>query len=477
MRTSRADTSSLISGKSVAGNRGLGVLGSNIPSTGTSGPPPLYNDISLPSEASDEFRALLTSTPVGGTFFMNEDSSFVASGFANGTYSGSYQGFKDGVSYGTASFSFIVGDSIAVSTLTGSVAITGLAPVAAITQGIAALPGSGAIAITGLAPAATTTHGTLALPGTGAIALSGLAPAVVRTLGTTAQPGAGALSLTGLAPTAAVTHSVVAQPGVGSIAIAGQIPAVPVGNGVVAQPSQGSVALTGLAPTAVTTHGVIAQPGVGAIAISGAPPAAITSAAITAQPAAGAVAIAGLAPAVSIGASASPAAGQVAIAGLAPAALIQQYAAPGTADLQIVGYGPQIIVSDHHVVQPEVGSISVAGAAPIVNTDSTGGGASAGQVWNYVLANGMTAQATLIDIQTNLQLLLAKPIGWDTVLETAFTAADLLRIIAAVAAGKTTISDEGNGNAHVEFTTVDETQVIVSAEMEGSERASVTITP
>lgn len=114
--TTRADTSSLISGKTVAGVRGLGVLGANIPSTGTSGPGILYNDIDPVTEADDEFRALLLSVPSGGTFFMWEDSSFTATGYADGSYSGTYEGFKNGVSYGTATYSFTIGAGSSFST-------------------------------------------------------------------------------------------------------------------------------------------------------------------------------------------------------------------------------------------------------------------------------------------------------------------------------------------------------------------------
>jgi hypothetical protein len=104
----RVDTASLISGKLVVGDRGLGVLGSTIPSTGEHGAALLYNDLDLPTEDNDEFRALITTWPVGLTLFVNEDSSFEASG-ADGEYVGEYEGFKNGVSYGTAEFTVTIG--------------------------------------------------------------------------------------------------------------------------------------------------------------------------------------------------------------------------------------------------------------------------------------------------------------------------------------------------------------------------------
>lgn len=105
----RIDTSEWISGALVIGETGLGVRGDAVPSTGTHGAGILYNDITLPGEAADEFRALLLSVPAGGTFFMWEDSSFTATGYPDGTYNGTYEGFKNGVSYGTATYSFTIG--------------------------------------------------------------------------------------------------------------------------------------------------------------------------------------------------------------------------------------------------------------------------------------------------------------------------------------------------------------------------------
>jgi len=57
--TLRASTTSLIPGRLVAGNRGLGVRGSAVPATGTNGPGFLYNDLALPAEANKEVRGLI----------------------------------------------------------------------------------------------------------------------------------------------------------------------------------------------------------------------------------------------------------------------------------------------------------------------------------------------------------------------------------------------------------------------------------
>lgn len=98
-------------------------------------------------------------------------------------------------------------------------------------------------------------------------------------------------------------------------------------------------------------------------------------------------------------------------------------------------------------------------------------GASAAAVWAYVLSNGKTAGQNLVENNTMLTALTGA-------VEGTYTMFDLLKIIAAVAAGQTRITDLGGGTAHVEFDhVVDADGVCVTAEMTGSERTSVTVTP
>ena len=59
---------------------GHGVRGDAVPSSGDSGPAPLYNDITLPADAAAEVRALILTLPSAGTFAMAEDSSFTFGG-------------------------------------------------------------------------------------------------------------------------------------------------------------------------------------------------------------------------------------------------------------------------------------------------------------------------------------------------------------------------------------------------------------
>lgn len=64
---------------------------------------------------------------------------------------------------------------------------------------------------------------------------------------------------------------------------------------------------------------------------------------------------------------------------------------------------------------------------------------------------------------------------WDALAAGNYSYADLLRILAAVAAGKTTIVDLGGGMATVTFRDVNDTKNAVVADMDGSERTDVTL--
>lgn len=104
--------SQLLTGAYHFGVGGLGVRGDEVPSTGTHGAGYLYNDITLPGEAADEFYGYITSPPVGlTTFFAYEDSSFSAAG-PDGVYSFTYTGYKNGASYGSATATFTIGATV-----------------------------------------------------------------------------------------------------------------------------------------------------------------------------------------------------------------------------------------------------------------------------------------------------------------------------------------------------------------------------
>ncbi len=64
---------------------------------------------------------------------------------------------------------------------------------------------------------------------------------------------------------------------------------------------------------------------------------------------------------------------------------------------------------------------------------------------------------------------------WLEVIESGLTAAEVLRIILAVQAGKTNIVDNGGGSATVTFRDVADTKNRVEADMQDSERIDVTL--
>lgn len=99
------------------------VLGSDIPSTGTHGPSVLYNDVALPAEANDWFRAELVTPPSAGTFTLYYDGSFELLDAPNGIYTFVYEGFKNNISYGQATATINIG----VSELAGAAAGAGAA--------------------------------------------------------------------------------------------------------------------------------------------------------------------------------------------------------------------------------------------------------------------------------------------------------------------------------------------------------------
>jgi hypothetical protein len=109
--------------------------------------------------------------------------------------------------------------------------------------------------------------------------------------------------------------------------------------------------------------------------------------------------------------------------------------------------------------------------------DIPAGGASAAQVWAYVLSNGKTAGENLVEVNEGIAALLAMPHCLETPIAGIFTAADVLRILAAVAAGTSSIQALGGGAARVTFDGIDGTADMVDADMQGSERTSVTIDP
>lgn len=110
--THRSDTP-YVPGYHHSGDRGLGVRGADVPSTGEHGPGFLYAGITLPAEANDEFRIVILTVPAGlESLFVNENSSATTDAGLAGTFVGTYEAFKNGVSYGTSTYTVSFGDGL-----------------------------------------------------------------------------------------------------------------------------------------------------------------------------------------------------------------------------------------------------------------------------------------------------------------------------------------------------------------------------
>lgn len=64
---------------------------------------------------------------------------------------------------------------------------------------------------------------------------------------------------------------------------------------------------------------------------------------------------------------------------------------------------------------------------------------------------------------------------WDSVIESGYTAGEILKVLAAFAAGKTSITPLGGGDATVVFRDLGDTKDRIEAGMEGSERTTITL--
>lgn len=97
------------------GNRFLGIpyvgtLGSAIPSTGLNGPAPIYDDLTLPGDAGNEYSLQIQTWPSAGSLFMYEDSSFVfVPPTGAGTYSFTANLWQNGVDLGVETITIQIG--------------------------------------------------------------------------------------------------------------------------------------------------------------------------------------------------------------------------------------------------------------------------------------------------------------------------------------------------------------------------------
>lgn len=240
----RVATSSLISGAVVLGNRGLGVLGSAVPSSGDDGAGYLYNDLSLPADAGKEVRGLITAPPSGLTsFFAYEDSSFTASG-PDGAYPFTYRLFVDGADLGTATVTINIGAvSSTVTAAPGAATVSAAgASVAAAVVGAAA--GAATVSAVGSSGAVGTAS---AVAAQGAAVVSAVGAGVAAATATAAA-GAAAVSAVG-GSTVGGQAAVVAAAGVATVSAVGSSVAasavVPAAGTATVVASVGVVSLTG----------------------------------------------------------------------------------------------------------------------------------------------------------------------------------------------------------------------------------------
>ena len=90
---------------------GLGILGSDIPTTGDNGGSPVLNDSINPT---GEYHWRVETAPSAGVLTIYPDLTFEwdATGVPNGSYPWAYRLFEDGTSQGTATVSQTVGSAI-----------------------------------------------------------------------------------------------------------------------------------------------------------------------------------------------------------------------------------------------------------------------------------------------------------------------------------------------------------------------------
>lgn len=107
---------------------GLGILGSDIPTTGDNGGSPVLNDGISPTK---EYRWALVTPPASGTITFYEDLTFEFSGAANGIHSATYRLWEDGVDQGTATITLQVGPSYTTISVTLANSVGAIASVPA----------------------------------------------------------------------------------------------------------------------------------------------------------------------------------------------------------------------------------------------------------------------------------------------------------------------------------------------------------
>jgi len=216
----------------------------------------------------------------------------------------------------------------------------------AVSANITEEPGVGSLSLAGQTPEVIIGH--VGLPANGSLTLAGQVPVVSRL---TQQP-LGSLSLTGNAPVAVVNHIV--SPANGTLTLAPQTPTVEITH--IRVPAAGTLTLAGQVPVeAAITH--IRGPPAGSLSLTGLVPTVSVGAGVIAEPGVGSLTLSGQVPSAEITHIRVPAAGSLSLTSFAPKIIV----GPG---LKLIGFPPTAVLSGDLVVQPGVGSLTLAPQQP-----------------------------------------------------------------------------------------------------------------
>lgn len=323
----------------------------------------LAGDIVIGAYASD--LGPLGSTTAGGTQIaeaedVNADSDFSAEYY---TASGSSQAVawvapavgatppSDGLwAIAGASFPPATATSATITPSTGSLVLTGVAPV--VTQIMTRAPATGSLVLTGGTP--TVAQGTIAAPVAGSLVLTGVAPGVTQAANRT--PTAGTLVLTGAAPSA--TQQLNITPQTGSLTLTGAAPLTVRQDTI--RPDTGALVLTGGFANTGGANAVV--PNTGSLVLTGVAP--VVTRQNTVQPNAGSLILSGVAPIVTRQDTVQPVAGSLTLAGAAPIVLPSISIRPNTVALVLTGAAPTVVVASPAILRtPGTGSLVIAGVA------------------------------------------------------------------------------------------------------------------
>ncbi len=147
------------------------------------------------------------------------------------------------------------------------------------------------------------------------------------------------------------------------------------------------------------------------------------------------------------------------------------FSGDGTLSADIVGIAQAIV---DMIGSGELSADIVGVASPTIDIVVTGTGLTTANVGNAVWSALAAANNDPNTMGEKLNDAGSAANPWTEVIEGTYTAADIMRLLSAVAAGKTTIVDLGGGLATVTFRDINDTVDRVIADMTNSERTDVT---